>query len=420
MTIFIKYISIYVLLTICVHYSFGQIVTAVDLELLSDTNAPGTIALRSAFTNRKIVALGESTHQVGTTFMVKAKLIKYLHEQMGYNVILFESGMYDCFKAEQYLQSGDTSVKNLLDALFGIWWNTETQETLRYIISTRKTAHPIHFGGFDNQFMYKYSNQSFAQDIGQALDSINVIDASPLQVDSMFWKSLKKQIRYSNSFEKLPINDTLALSRVLLPAIESLDDSKKAKRIHNAMFWKSQMVNIVSDYRKLYFPKLALRDSIMAVNLQWIADSVYTQDKLIVWCATAHSAYNTNLVNNKYYQNKSMGSYLKSTYGDRYYSLAFTPNMGWGGYSMKWPFRYRIKAAKKGSIECYAAEKCFCDYAFISCNNDNKNEIERIWKSKIFWRKETKMPLFKIVDGVFYIKNMNIPTYRVLQKITNK
>ena len=55
--------------------------------------------LRALFQGKEIVMLGEQTHGEGTAFETKIKLIKYLHKELGFDLLLFESGFYSCAKA---------------------------------------------------------------------------------------------------------------------------------------------------------------------------------------------------------------------------------------------------------------------------------------------------------------------------------
>src|SRR5690606_8022630 len=52
-----------------------------------------------ALSKASVIGLGEGTHSMGTIFTAKVKFIKFLHEQMGYHTIAFESGIYDVYKA---------------------------------------------------------------------------------------------------------------------------------------------------------------------------------------------------------------------------------------------------------------------------------------------------------------------------------
>jgi hypothetical protein len=44
----------------------------------------------------RLVQLGESGHGVREFSQAKIRLIKYLHEHLGFDVIAFESGLYEC------------------------------------------------------------------------------------------------------------------------------------------------------------------------------------------------------------------------------------------------------------------------------------------------------------------------------------
>lgn len=66
-----------------------------------------------------------------------------------------------------------------------------------------------------------------------------------------------------------------------------------------------------------------LRDSIMADNLTWLVDSVYKDQKVIVWCANVH-VFNRGRMQVDSTRFTSMGQRLKIHFGDRMYTIAFT------------------------------------------------------------------------------------------------
>lgn len=57
---------------------------------------------KNALSNVKIVALGENTHGLGDVFRIKSSLVKFLHEELDFDIILFESGFGDAALAWEH------------------------------------------------------------------------------------------------------------------------------------------------------------------------------------------------------------------------------------------------------------------------------------------------------------------------------
>src|SRR3569833_49275 len=68
----------------------------------ADEDFSDLVPLIDKFGTARVVQLGEPGHGAGSSFSAKARLVKFLHERMGFEVLVWESGLYDVgLSAEQ-------------------------------------------------------------------------------------------------------------------------------------------------------------------------------------------------------------------------------------------------------------------------------------------------------------------------------
>ena len=64
--------------------------------------------LEKALKDAKIVALGESSHGFGSMHAFKGNIIKHMHKNMGYDLLVFEAGYADVGLSWLNADKGDT------------------------------------------------------------------------------------------------------------------------------------------------------------------------------------------------------------------------------------------------------------------------------------------------------------------------
>jgi len=324
----------------------------VDLNEINygDENFEGYEQLKKEIHGVEIIMLGEQSHMDATTFKTKIKLIKYLHQELGFNLLVFESGIYDVYKAWEAIQQGMPVRDALGHSMSYLWSTTKDIVPLADYIEENKDANELKLLGFDSQFYTNFSKNYLVSDLSTYLAKV---DGSILQTKE--WLHLKQNLEYSfeRKFKELKKNqpelDTLYLDKL---CNNLLDQSPKPKN----QFWIQTLKSL-----KTHFADLALgkdgRDRQMADNLFWIKTQ-YPDSKIICWGATSHFLYNSTqvrmsnpiiqLLAGSYLKNSPrMGNFVKEKYKDKVYTIGFTTFSGSFGLDKG----RKIKPAKNGSLE---------------------------------------------------------------------
>lgn len=101
-----------------------------------------------------VVQLGEYAHGLGDSFEARIRITKFLHQRMGFDVVLFETPLFLSREMNDAL-AGDGSLAEAVDlAVFPIWAHSEQMmELFRYVRVSKRGARPIDLYGVDAQML---------------------------------------------------------------------------------------------------------------------------------------------------------------------------------------------------------------------------------------------------------------------------
>ncbi len=381
--------------------------------------------------NKQIVLLGEQTHGDGATFDAKVEIIKKLHRDFGFTIVLFESGLYDNFKANELYRSKKETISVYEQSVFPIWTNTQAfQNLLDYI----EQYPEIKLLGFDCQESGLFQDYYF-EDLKKLFQRNNVF------ISEKDYEILQETMAYDFPeyyLEKSKLQELFSLYDKVQSYLEQIPLSDDFSKIIRQTF-KSVRAKVEYEIEYLKEKKIIVqnpRDDQMAKNFAFIAQ-LYPNEKCIGWGASFHFAKNTNTlevteITTSYLKNYleqlkeitghveetydkglkqlkelkkaiPMGQILKEKFKDKLYTLAFTSYEGnyLGAHQMVFPQlippknSFEVRMHQQGNNE-----------KWIDLNRSNFSE--NYYSSLLGY-----IPLFSDwklnFDGIYYIPQMYPP-----------
>jgi erythromycin esterase len=382
--------------------------------------------LRASIGERRIVMLGESTHGDGATFTAKIRLIKFLHQQMGFDVLAFEGGFYDIRKTWSVLRSAEAPAKSLSSAVDKIWGASRQAQSLwGYLAGQLKTTRPLELAGFDPQFTGNASRDLLLTDLRNYILSAGLPPAA-VAAGFQFAETLALVLEDPNfmangsQFKKArPDEQTATLSSgtvfgEALGLLRPAGDSARLERDFWIQFVKSSSellrqywrVNAESLDRMTIDWAINLRDRQMGDNFIWLAKRAYPARKIVIWAATSHIVRHSGLSPDLQDPMIGMGDWIDKAMGPDVYALGFTSYKGrWGTVEMAEPTE--LPAAAPNSLEDLFYSAGF-EYAFMDFRNA---PADGSWlRAPLSCRALRSVPVTtdwtRVMDGIFFIKEM--------------
>lgn len=246
--------------------------------------------LEKAIGTSRIVALGEQTHGGREEYLLKTRLLKFLHQKMGFDVLLLESGFYDIARLAQRIERGEKLDDIAPGNVFFMYARTaEGRGMLQYFDRQRALDKPLALGGIDAQHTGELSKTELLPRLREHLQG-----AAPQLGSGAAWDQYAALAQPLLEMQRTPPSvaqqtDFRQHSGALKAAL-CVTDATPATFSGNS-FW-CQVVKSVEAQATSYWSADHdyQRDNQMGDNAIWLAERMYPGRKVVIWAHTVHTA----------------------------------------------------------------------------------------------------------------------------------
>lgn len=361
--------------------------------------------LKEELKDVQVVMLGENTHFDGNVFEMKTKIVQYLHQEMGFNTIAFESGIYDVWKAQKNIEQGQNVKEALSKSLFSIWAKrNEFQSFIQFYNQNKKD---LKIFGFDYQITGNNGNVLLAKDLFEYAKKIN----HKIKFKQEDFELLLESMTNSGMFDEEDISYEQFKTELTSFKIKISQQKDSEEKFYWNQIVKSLLElshdaiskeEILSTFNTTSFDNI--RDKQMADNLlAYLKQN--PEAKIICWGANAHFVNDMSSINEPILKEfVSMGSYIKKELKNKVYSLATITSEDSIYLQNKW----HATPIKKHSFEYFLKEKNTSPHIFLSSNQSGMQILawNRLFSPITF----VESKLNELHDGYLYFRSVTPST----------
>ncbi|WP_312553487.1 erythromycin esterase family protein [Empedobacter brevis] len=282
-----------------------------------------------------IVLLGEPSHGDGGAIRMKTRLVKYLHEQKNFDVLLFEADLYAIMFGLADIKDPVGISVAAKENIYTCWSESNVSQDLwNYYQNQLTGTSPLLLGGFDPRHAGNFSKTRLTENLTR------IAKESHFDTGTDNYKRLVKDIDYILQHEFSSKKEEVAVEN-FSSEITAIEESVKFNTAdtHQRKLWLIEINNIRNLFDMIILGKN--RDILMAENFIFISKYIFPGKKIMVWSHNNHNVLDVNTyvsfssdfakqwyANGTYNYFTYFGTEIFKIYGSQVYSLAITSGSG--------------------------------------------------------------------------------------------
>jgi erythromycin esterase len=373
----------------------------------TDTDFTDLEPLRERLADVRVLVLGEPSHGDGAAFEARARLIRFLHQELGFNTLAFESGLFTVERALDGATTPAATLDGANAAIFPVWSQSEqAAPALRYAASTTGTSSPLRVVGMDAQLA--------RGDTVLIAELVRYLRANGFPDTGRFDRAARTLHRLvaRSVFDRVWPLERWRFRRGMVDARVWLAEGSDPERQRWLHFVDNGRAYVETAWRK----DMASREAQMAANLDWLLERD-PDARIVVWIASVYGITGADGIENlqgrrRYPGVVSMGERLRDRLGAHaVYTLAFTASGGEYG-TWRWSVPVRtLPTPSPGSLEALF-EATGLDYAILDLRRLPRDAawLAEPMVARPLAYNEMRARWPSVVDGFFLIREMTPST----------